>query len=474
MTMVSKKRPGFRSSPVYRKKEPHAFQYLSERATFWVAVFSVLAFVTGNMLGQHGWRVFWASVLGNNDDSTIQFTGMVPPMAAIPDYAKWGKLGGSARDHTFREVPMDLLIPLPAYDPRTLDTPEMENLYIVDQLGTYKTGRGEGSHPGVDIVVPVGTPVQSVANGIVMKASVDSGGYGNYIMIKHPNAPDPDNPAKLTTLYSIYAHLSVMLVREGDVVDKGEQIGASGVTGFASGPHLHFQMDRAEAPWHPYWPFSGEEARRAKLTMAQAVDSGLGRARGLLYTTNPLLYVQSHPSSVGTTVARASSSSSVAASSKAPTLASRMADRLKARLAKIQTSGTPVALTTSASASSAARVIVSTQTVALAESVLPEASREVVAARIEHDRSFSAERELKTVRITLIGVDGSAVTNPRLERGLQLRTAYGRAEFTPPTLIAADFKNGVATVKMLPLGQQTVVVQIQPLGVIGQPMGYQK
>ena len=87
-TIVTKRRLGFTSSSVYRRREPHAFAYLSERATFWVAVLSVFAFVTGNMIGQHGWHVFWKSVMGEGSDSMIVFTGMVPPIAQIPDYER--------------------------------------------------------------------------------------------------------------------------------------------------------------------------------------------------------------------------------------------------------------------------------------------------------------------------------------------------------------------------------------------------
>jgi hypothetical protein len=45
----------------------------------------------------------------------------------------------------------------------------------------------------MDLVAAIGTPVHAVANGIVTVIDNDAGGYGNYIVIKHPNVPDPDN-----------------------------------------------------------------------------------------------------------------------------------------------------------------------------------------------------------------------------------------------------------------------------------------
>ena len=95
-------------------------------------------------------------------------------------------------------------------------------------------------------------------------------------------------------MYSIYSHLNAIYVENGAIVAKGEYIADSGQTGFASGPHLHFQIDREEAPWHPYWPFTSAEAQKEGLSITSAVDAGLFQARGYLYTVNPMLYVQAN------------------------------------------------------------------------------------------------------------------------------------------------------------------------------------
>lgn len=90
-------------------------------------------------------------------------------------------------------------------------------------------------HSGQDFAVPVGTPVDAVSAGTVVKAGPNGGGdgpaYGNAIVIKHAN-----------NTYSQYAHLSKIQVKIGQKVSKGTQIALSGNTGNSSGPHLHFEI----------------------------------------------------------------------------------------------------------------------------------------------------------------------------------------------------------------------------------------
>ncbi|MFZ3472014.1 M23 family metallopeptidase [Streptomyces sp. 4.24] len=90
-------------------------------------------------------------------------------------------------------------------------------------------------HSGQDFAVPVGTPVDAVSAGTVVKAGPNGGGdgpaYGNAIVIKHAN-----------NTYSQYAHLSKIQVKIGQKVSKDTQIALSGNTGNSSGPHLHFEI----------------------------------------------------------------------------------------------------------------------------------------------------------------------------------------------------------------------------------------
>jgi murein DD-endopeptidase MepM/ murein hydrolase activator NlpD len=85
-------------------------------------------------------------------------------------------------------------------------------------------------HLGVDYAAPTGTPVRSVGDGVVTFAGRQNG-YGNVVEIRHTN--------NRTTLY---AHLSRIDVRQGQRVEQADRVGAVGATGWATGPHLHFEF----------------------------------------------------------------------------------------------------------------------------------------------------------------------------------------------------------------------------------------
>jgi murein DD-endopeptidase MepM/ murein hydrolase activator NlpD len=86
------------------------------------------------------------------------------------------------------------------------------------------------AHLGVDYAAPIGTPVRSVGDGVVEFAGVQNG-FGNMVMVKHRN-----NSA------TVYAHLSRINVRGGQSISQGQNVGAVGQTGWATGPHLHFEF----------------------------------------------------------------------------------------------------------------------------------------------------------------------------------------------------------------------------------------
>lgn len=86
------------------------------------------------------------------------------------------------------------------------------------------------AHLGVDYAAATGTPVRTVGDGVVEFAGVQ-GGFGNVVMVKHRG--------NRTT---VYAHLSRIHVKKGQSVTQGQNIGAVGATGWATGPHLHFEF----------------------------------------------------------------------------------------------------------------------------------------------------------------------------------------------------------------------------------------
>jgi murein DD-endopeptidase MepM/ murein hydrolase activator NlpD len=99
---------------------------------------------------------------------------------------------------------------------------------------------GEGAfHAGVDISVPFGSKVEAAADGIVLEAGPESG-YGNEILIDHGFG--------LTTKYG---HLSRIFVVVGQELKRGQVIGAVGMTGKTTGPHLHYEVHVHDTPVNP-------------------------------------------------------------------------------------------------------------------------------------------------------------------------------------------------------------------------------
>lgn len=94
-------------------------------------------------------------------------------------------------------------------------------------------------HSGIDIAVPTGTPVKAADSGRVLMSGWN-GGYGYFIAIDHGNG-----------ISTAYAHNSRLLVKENDLVVKGQTIALSGSTGWSTGPHLHFEVRENGAPADP-------------------------------------------------------------------------------------------------------------------------------------------------------------------------------------------------------------------------------
>lgn len=86
------------------------------------------------------------------------------------------------------------------------------------------------AHLGTDYAAPAGTPARTVGDGVVTFAGVQNG-FGNVVFIKHRNNHE-----------TVYAHLSKINVQAGQSVTQSQTIGLVGMTGWATGPHLHFEF----------------------------------------------------------------------------------------------------------------------------------------------------------------------------------------------------------------------------------------
>lgn len=91
---------------------------------------------------------------------------------------------------------------------------------------------GDGGHPGVDIAVPVHTPVLATARGLVAAADSDPV-YGHYVVVAHGGG-----------IETMYGHNAVLLVERGERVTRGQPIAYSGNSGRSTAPHLHYEIRR--------------------------------------------------------------------------------------------------------------------------------------------------------------------------------------------------------------------------------------
>ena len=114
-------------------------------------------------------------------------------------------------------------------------------------------------HKGIDLAAPTGTPVYATADGAIARAD-RSRTYGLVIYIDHG-----------ADLETRYAHLSKLLVADGQDVKKGDLIGYVGSTGRSTGPHLHYEVRVEGVAVNPI-PYMNEETTRAALAEEQGSD----------------------------------------------------------------------------------------------------------------------------------------------------------------------------------------------------------
>ncbi len=120
----------------------------------------------------------------------------------------------------------------------------LDNIFITQQFGvTNASGRlyASGSHNGTDFRALTGTPIKAMGNGVVIGAgdtdlTCKGASFGRWTLIKYDS-----------NLSAIFAHMSVVSVKEGDRVTTGQVVGYSGNTGYSTGPHLHVSVYPGDA-----------------------------------------------------------------------------------------------------------------------------------------------------------------------------------------------------------------------------------
>lgn len=210
------------------------------------------------------------------------------PLAFVPDWKKSDYIDKRA-SLDYSEVDPNDLIPLPRSEDIKTDFNSIFT-YLTMFTGKYmdeERQMGVGSHDGVDIRAPIGTPVFAIGHGKVVKTRDENN--NKYITIEHR---DVKYNGKIGKYYSSYLHLSAVLVQPGEIIDKGTLIGRVGMTGFTTTPHLHIQVDNEETPFYPYWPFTLTEAGDAGMSFFDGVDNGLNSSLIMQYSVDPLDFIK--------------------------------------------------------------------------------------------------------------------------------------------------------------------------------------
>lgn len=96
------------------------------------------------------------------------------------------------------------------------------------------------TNDGVDISVPVGTPVKAAENGVVIYAGTGLKDFGNTVLIRHENG-----------LVTVYGHNGDLLVKRGETIKRGQEIARSGMSGTTKVPKLHFEVRKNSKPVNP-------------------------------------------------------------------------------------------------------------------------------------------------------------------------------------------------------------------------------
>lgn len=117
---------------------------------------------------------------------------------------------------------------------------EIDNYYVNPVPGALLT-QGLHGENAVDLGIAKGTPIHAAAAGTIIVSKDNggyNGGYGNYVVIGHPNGTQ-----------TLYAHMTSTATSVGETVAQGAIIGYVGMTGDATGPHLHFEVRGARNPF---------------------------------------------------------------------------------------------------------------------------------------------------------------------------------------------------------------------------------
>lgn len=162
----------------------------------------------------------------------------------------------------------------------------VENGIVTSGVGWRVDPFGSGKlafHRGIDIAVPVGTPVHSTRKGKVVFAS-ERRGYGLTVIVEHSNGDR-----------TLYGHNSMVRVSPGETVESGTIVAFSGNTGRSTGPHVHFERLQSGRPINE--PVEADEAATPQI--ANSNDQRYLMEQQIDESVNSILRTINRPSVVG-------------------------------------------------------------------------------------------------------------------------------------------------------------------------------
>jgi hypothetical protein len=326
-------------------------------------------------------------------------------------------------------------------------------------MGTYNLDGKEytGSHLAVDIKTAKGTPVYAIGNGIVDKTSTQTYGFGHHIVIEHKNFPSFDNPNVKTNYYSSYSHLDSLNVTEGSIVRKGDLIGYVGDSGTATTDHLHFQIDKDTAPWHPYWAFTSSESANAGLSFFEAVNDGLNQSDAIAKTISPISYIQKYGD--GGTVS--SSSTTTTTTTPDSNTSSTTTDTTT-------TPDSSTSLSTNSSSSTSdsptTEETVTTSSPEIEEVVGEPETGTIITSTFEIEQPISFRYGVDTMlEVSVKALDKSKNLNPSFQPDdrMSVELLSGSADITPRYLDVGDFRSGLATIIIKPKRESPIQFRLK-------------
>lgn len=434
------------------KKHPDHKKHLIKKAAAWLAMFVFMSLAV--YMVDLNYIDFKTSIIPTK--SVPAFDGTVLPVLKAPN---WVALNSAEYNYTYNQLPASKLVNLPQYDPSQLKT-SVSNLiwgnpahdtirnakitFSVPYMGNYELDGTEysGSHLAIDIKIPKGTPVYAIANGQIEKVALLSSGFGNHIVIKHPNAPSLNNANTKETIYSSYSHLDFVNVSLGSIVNKGDLIGYSGSSGLSTTPHLHFQIDRDTVDWHPFWPFTSQEAASAGMSFTDAINNGLNQNIAIANTINPMVYVQKYLN--GTTYDYEEPAVYVEKEEVIEEVAEEVLDR-------------PAPVTA---------VVIKEEIKTTTEESTALADFEIIAPQ-----AFEYRKKTK-VLIKALDANGDVITDFAPEERIRIEAKTGVAIIEPNSLTAEDFNNGVAEIEVTSRSSTELQLRIKSETIIKDSMTF--